>query len=245
VGGSVEVAETGLSVRVTLKNAGDRATGAVNLEGELLGRQDVGRLEEGVPAGQARSLVLRYPPDLPRPGVYALTLLVDFAEATPGADSNTPTVSQRAFLLLALGASPEPAVKVEAAEGRLDTRSDLAVGLESQDGAAHRVRLRVLTPHGLRAENPIAEVAVPPAGRVSVPVPLYRANAPRGSQQGVLLVAETSDGPLARTAVATAVVDIAPDSAWLPRLRLPLFVLAVLLLLTAVALELRPGRAPA
>src|SRR5262249_5949843 len=61
----------------------------------------------------------------------------------------------------------------------------------------------------------------------------------------VLLVAEASDGPLARTTVATGVVDIAPDSPWLPRLRLPLLLLAVLLLLSAVALEGRAGRARA
>jgi hypothetical protein len=242
VSGTVEATESGIAVRVSLKNAGDRGTGSVSVEGEFLGRRQEGTLDQGVPAGESRSLLLRYPPEVPRRGVHPLTLLLDFAETGPGADGNPPTESQRAFLLLALGANPPPAVRVDAAEGRLETRSSLAVGLESLDGASHRVRLRVLTPHGLRAENPPAEVGVPAAGRVSVPIPLLRSGAPRGSRQGVLLVAEAGDGPLARTTVTTGVVEIAPDPAIMPRLRLPLVVLGVLLLASAVALEFQHRR---
>ncbi len=238
----MKAAEGSIEVRVSLKNVGDRGAGSVNVEGELLGRRQEGSLDQGVPAGESRSLLLRYPPEVPRRGVHALALLFDFTEGPPGADGRPPTESQRAFLLLALGANPPPAVRVDAAEGRLETRSSLAVGLESLDDAAHRVRLRVLTPHGLRAENPPAEVEVPAVGRVSVPIPLLRSGAPRGSRQGVLLVAEASDGPLARTTVATSVVELAPDSALMPRLRLSLLVLAGLLLASAVALEFRRGR---
>jgi hypothetical protein len=242
VSGTVEATESGIAVRVSLKNAGDRGTGSVSVEGEFLGRRQEGTLDQGVPAGESRSLLLRYPPEVPRRGVHPLTLLLDFAETGPGADGNPPTESQRAFLLLALGANPPPAVRVDAAEGRLETRSSLAVGLESLDGASHRVRLRVLTPHGLRAENPPAEVGVPAAGRVSVPIPLLRSGAPRGSRQGVLLVAEAGDGPLARTTVTTGVVEIAPDPAIMPSLRLPLVVLAGLLLASALALEFQRRR---
>jgi hypothetical protein len=242
VSGTVEAGESGIAVRVNLKNVGDRGSGSVSVEGEFLGRREEGTLDQGVPAGESRSLLLRYPPEVPRRGVHPLTLLLDFAEAAPGANSNPPSESQRAFLLVALGANPPPAVRVDAAEGRLETRSSLAVGLESLDGASHRVRLRVLTPHGLRAENPPAEVGVPAAGRVSVPIPLLRSGAPRGSRQGVLLVAEDGDGPLARTTVTTGVVEIAPDPAMMPRLRLPLVVLGVLLLASAVALEFQHRR---
>jgi hypothetical protein len=242
VSGTVEAAENGLAVRVSLKNVGDRGTGSVTVEGELLGRRQEGSLDQGVPAGESRSLLLRYPPEVPRRGVHPLTLLVDFTEPTPGADGSPPAESQRAFLLLALGANPPPAVRVDAAEGRLETRSSLAVGLESLDGAPHRVRLRVLTPHGLRAENPPADVGVPAVGRVLVTIPLLRSGAPRGSRQGVLVVAEASDGPLARTTVTTGVVEIAPDPALMPRLRRPLLVLAGLLLASAAALEFRRSR---
>jgi hypothetical protein len=243
VSGTVEAGESGIAVRVNLKNVGDRGSRSVSVEGEFLGRRQEGTLDQGVPAGESRSLLLRYPPEVPRRGVHPLTLLLDFAEAVPGADSNPPpTESQRAFLLVALGANPPPAVRVDAAEGRLETRSSLAVGLESLDGASHRVRLRVLTPHGLRAENPPAEVGVPAAGRVSVPIPLLRSGAPRGSRQGVLLVAEDGDGPLARTTVTTGVVEIAPDPAIMPRLRLPLFVLGGLLVASALALEFQRRR---
>jgi len=235
----VEATKSEIAVRVSLTNVGDRATGSVSVEGEFLGRRQEGALDQGVPAGESRSLLLRYPPEVPRRGVHPLILLLDFAEAASGANSTPPTESQRAFLLLALGANPSPAVRVEAGEGRLETRSSLAVGLESLDGASHRVRLRVLTPHGLRAENPPAEVGVPAAGRVSVPIPLLRSGAPRGSRQGVLFVAEAADGPLARTTVTTGVVEIAPDPAIMPRLRLPLLVLAGLLIAAAMALEFR------
>jgi hypothetical protein len=245
VSGAVEATESEIAVRVSLKNVGDRATGTVSVEGEFLGRRREGTLDQGVPAGESRSLLLRYPPEVPRRGVHPLTLLLDFAEAASAANANPPTVSQRAFLLLALGANPPPAVRVDAAEGRVETRSSLAVGLQSLDGAPHRVHLRVLTPHGLRAENPPADVEVPAAGLVSVPIPLLRSGAPRGSRQGVLFVAEAADGPLARTTVTTGVVEIAPDPAIMPRLRLPLLVLAGLLLASAVALEFRRSRGKA
>jgi hypothetical protein len=141
VSGVVQAAAGGLDVTVTLKNVGDGGAGPVVVEGELGGRRQTGTLDEGVPPGASGSLLLHYPNDLPRPGVHALTLLLDYSEAAPGADGTTPSVSQRAFLLLALGANPEPAVRAEAPEVRLETRSNLIVGLESEDGAPHRVRL--------------------------------------------------------------------------------------------------------
>jgi hypothetical protein len=130
--------------------------------------------------------------------------------------------SQRAWLLLALGANPGPAVRLTVDTLRLDVKGDLAVRLESADGEGHRVRLRALTARGLRAEGDGTEVAVPARGR---------------SPDAVLLVAEALDGPVARTAVLAVPVEIAPDPSLLPRVRTPVLVLGGLLLAVALLTE--------
>jgi hypothetical protein len=116
----------------------------------------------------------------------------------------------------------------------------LPVGLESTDGAAHRVAVRVLPPRGLNVlGGPLVDLDVPGSGRVTAPVSLLRAGAPRESRQGILIVASAADGPLERTAVATGVVTIARDPALLPRLRPALWLLAAALLGAAAWAELR------
>jgi hypothetical protein len=152
---------------------------------------------------------------------------------------NPPMASQRAWLLLALGANPGPAVRLAADTLHLDVEGDLAVRLESADGEGHRVRLRALTARGLRAEGGGAEVAVPARGGATARLPLVRAGAPRGSRHAVLLVADALDGPLARAAVLVAQVEVAADPSLLLRLRAPLLVLGLVLLAVALGFEAR------
>ena len=146
--------------------------------------------------GQTVSAPLVFPREVPRPGVYPVVLLLDYAPRA--AEGATPTaVSQRAFLLLTLGATAAAPVRLSAPEVTLRDRAPLAVSLESADGRAHRVRLRVLTPRGLNPERIEDEVQVPATGVATVSVPLLRGAVPRPSQQGVLVVAETLDGEIA------------------------------------------------
>jgi hypothetical protein len=239
VSGSVETEAGGLEVHVELANRGERAGAPVTVEGELLGARREARVESEIPPGESRRVMLPFSVQPPRPGVYALALLIE--SPGPGGLTN----SQRAYLLLALGANAEPAVRIDVPKLSLDTRGPLAVQIESRDGAAHRVRVRALTPRDLRAEDPAEDVQVPARGEVSVPVTLLRAGAPRGTRRGILVVAATTDGTVERTTVATGVVDIASDPAWMPRPRVrpSLLVLAALLLAGAAFEEVRRGRA--
>jgi hypothetical protein len=236
VTGSANATDEALLVRIELKNVGDRPASPLTVRGELLGERREARIDPGAASGETRVATLSFPLEVPRPGVHALTLLLEFPDIGGGAPGAEPTASQRAYLLLALGENAPPAVKVDAPVAHVETAGRIAVGMESVDGEAHRVRLRVLTPLGLRAEEPENEVAVPAKGRAETAVTLLRAGAPRPSQQGVLVVAEVVDGPLARTAVSTGVVEIEAPAAWLPRHR-SLLVLAAILLLGAAALE--------
>lgn len=247
VSGSVALAgEDTLDVRVDLANHGGDS-GAVAMVGELAGRYDEATVT-AIDAGGTGSAHLRFPRDVGRPGMYPVVLRLDYAPRVAPAGGAVPA-SRRAFLLLSLGASASPAVRLTAPEVPLADRVLLPVTLQSTDAAAHRVRLRVLGPRGLNAERARDEVDVPATGRVIVEVPLLRGSVPRGSRQGVLMVAETLDGELARTSTAVTTVEVEPEPAWLPSLRLPLVLVGLLLLLTAGVIEwrhLRPARgAPA
>jgi hypothetical protein len=232
-----------LEVRVVVHNPGGRIEGPLEVVGELLGERREARVSSGLPASGTAAVVLPLLVEPSRPGLHALVLLLEHpAAGPPDAAGNPPVESQRAWLLLALGARPEPAVRMSADPVVLDVRRPLTVRLESADGTAHRVRLRGWPPRGLRFETPEALVDVPSDGEVRASIPLIRAGASRDTRQGVLVVAENVDGPLARTAVAAAIVDVAPDPSVLPRLQWPLLGAGVVLLALAALAEERGRR---
>jgi hypothetical protein len=231
-------------VRIVLTNRGDRAAAPLDVTGELLGERREKHLEEGIAPGGSSVVSLDFTASGVRPGLHALTLLLEHpVEGTPDAAGNPKVASHRAWLLLALGANPPPPVRLSAEALTIDVRGALLVRTESADGAVHRVRLRALTARGLRPEDDGTELAVPAFGSVAAALPIVRAGAPRGSRHAVLLVAESLDEPLVRTAVATAEVDVAPDPSWLPRLRTPLLGLGLLLLAVALGAEVLWARA--
>jgi hypothetical protein len=241
VSGAVLSAPPLVEVRVDLTNRGDAPARAVSLEGGLLGRRDRTRLEDDLPPGETRGARLRFAVGSPPPGVHALALHVRYSSdggpAGPGGES-----SQRAYLLLALGASPPPAVRIAVADLRLDTSAAVTARLESADGRPHRVRLRLLTPRGLQPFGGEPEVQVPATGASTTALTVLRGGAPRPSRQGVVVLAETVGEDVASASAATAVVEVQPDPAWLPRLRRPLAALAMVLLAAAIYEELRRRR---
>jgi hypothetical protein len=74
-------------------------------------------------------------------------------------------------------------------------------------------------------------VDVPGQGGARVEIVLLHGTAPPESRQGILIVAESLEGPIERMAVGTSAVDIAPEPARLAHARAPIFVLALILLL--------------
>lgn len=231
VGGSVEVAQDTLGVRIEIRNRGDSAAAPLDVEGELLGRYDTAHLEAGVGPRGSTACTLRFPSAVPRPGVHLLALDLRFV-------AGGARVSRRGYLLLALGSNPEPAVRVSVTPARLETRGHLQLALESADGEPHRVRVRVLAPLGLNPDHPGQEHSVPAAGQVGLEVGLTLGVTLPERHQGILVVAETTDGKEERTTVASAVVEIVPFRPWLPRLRRYLVFLALGLLGSALGFEL-------
>jgi hypothetical protein len=239
VGGAVEAADETLDVRVDLVNKGDLAATAVDVRGELGDEEDLVAMPNGVPSGATRSVMFRFE-RVPPPGVHVLGLRLDYTEeAAPG---RTPvTTSQRAYLLLSLGANPGGALRVTAGEATFGTRGIVPVRVESADGAAHRVRVRVLTPRGLNPEAPV-EIDVPAAGAVTADVAVLRGSVPRPSRQGILVIAEVIGGEMAQASVVATLVHVTPHPALLPRLRWPLGILAAALLVAAGVAEARSRR---
>jgi len=240
VSGGVVATEPRLVVRVTITNRGDAPAGSIDVLGELLGERRESHVPGVLARGASDSVTLEFRPAASRAGLHALTLLLEHpVEGPPDGAGNPPMASQRAFLLLALGANPGEAVRIDAEPLTLDVRGNLVVRLESRDGEPQRVELRALTARGLRPDGEPIEVTVPAHGQATVQLPIARAGVPRERRQALLLVAETLDGPLARTSVAAASVDLQPDPARLPRLRTPLLVLGLVLVVFALGHELR------
>jgi hypothetical protein len=237
VGGSVaSQSDDALEVRVDLTNAGDQAAAPLTVSGELFAHQQTQRLEAGVPAGAARSVLLKFPLAEAQPGVHALLLSLEYASAL---GELAQTFDQPGYMLIAIGENAEPAVRLSVPDVQMDSVGRFAVSLSSRDGAPHRVSLRVRVPRGLRVDPPESSVAVPAQGALPVALSLFRVDAPWQSQQGLLVVATTSDGALLRTTAATGVVHVREDPARMPRLRKPLLALALVLLAVALAAELR------
>lgn len=233
VGGSVRSEDETLVVAVQVDNKGDAAVGPLLVGGELLDRYDEARAENGVAAGSWTEVTLRFPVETERPGVHAVALRLDY-QSPP---HTGPWASQAAYLLLALGANPPAAVRVSTQEASVETHGRVPVQLESADGRAHDVLLRLLTPKGLNPFGEAAAVAVPAQGRVSAALDVLRAGAPRLTRQGVLVLATTTDGGAQTVAVAEGAVVLTADPALMPRLRLPILILAMALLGTAVGVE--------
>lgn len=237
----VSASEDALDVRVDLKNRGDRAAAPLGIEGGLLGHKETGRLEDGVPAGASRSVVLRFPIADAPPGVHALLLSIEYSAASSGA---AQAFSQPAYILIALGENPAPAVSVSVPDVRMDSVGRFEVSLSSQDGAPHHVSLRVQAPRTLRADPLESAVLVPAKGALPAEIKLFRVDAPWQSQQGLLVVATATDGGLVRATAATGVVHVLAEPARMPRLRKPLLGLALLLLAGAIVAELRRRQKP-
>jgi len=239
VSGAVRHTGDALEVHVDLTNRGDAFAGSVTAEADLLGERGRSTLPEGLAPGGTGRLTFHLPLDLPRPGVYALTLLLDYSTVDPGAAASPETLSQRAYLLVSLGAAtPPPAVRVSVAPGTLGTYGTVPIEIESADGQAHRVRVRVETARGLRALDGGREVDVPTEGAARLEAGLVRSGPPRSGRQGILVIVEAQDGDVHRTAVATGSVELVREEPWLPRLRVPLAAAAALLVAATLAAEL-------
>jgi hypothetical protein len=235
VKGSVQPEDEELVVSVQVDNRGDAAVAPLVIHGELLGRHDEAQKETGVAAGSWTEVQLRFPQDaVTRPGVHVVALRLDYQSRPSVAWS-----SQAAYLLLALGANPTPSVRVFVEEATIETRGRVEVGLESADGRPHVARLRLLTPKGLNPFGETGEVAVPAQGRVSAGIDVLRGSAERNTRHGILVAASTTDGDVQTAAVAEGAIVVEKDPAVMPRLRIPLTVLSIGMLLAATAIELR------
>jgi hypothetical protein len=231
-----------VQVRVDLANLGNEPAHGVTIEAELLGHRQFSKLEEDLPGQMGGNATFAFDVGALAPGVYTLALHVQYARSSAAGD----TASQRGYLLLALGASPRPAVRLIVPEVRLDTLAPIPIRVESADVRPHRIRLRMLAPRGLQPFGPEPEVSVPPFGSVIGEMKVLRGGAPRPSVQGLVLLAETIGEEPANASAATATVQVEADPARMPRARWWLLALAVLLLAAAGYAEYRqrgPGRA--
>ena len=236
VSGAVESVGDVLEVRVDVANKGGTAASTLDIRAELGGQTDVRTIAAGVPPGGTRSAVFPFPPPA-RPGVHLLGLRLDYVEKG-GPEAGA---SQRAFLLLSIGANPPPTVRVTAGEAAFELTGTVPVRVESADGRPHRARVRVLTPRHLNANEPV-ELDVPANGAATAEVAVLRGSVARPSRHGVLAVAETLDGDYAHAAVAATLVHVSADPALMPKLRFWIAAAAVSLLLAAGLFEWRRSR---
>jgi hypothetical protein len=232
-------------LHVELRNAGDAEARELRLYGRLGDDWSEARLAK-LGAGSQAEVSLRFRADVAEPGIHAVPLLVEFHAAADAPDR--PFRASRLYVMLQLGPLLAPALRVFAPRLVLSVQGFLEVGLESADALPHRVRVSVLPALGLSAPELPAEVQVPAFGRASVPIRLLSAGSAFAGRNQVLVIASVLGEPAARDAVATAVVDVVASPPLFPRLRRPLLVVGLGLLLLALGLEARArlarGRPP-
>ncbi len=234
VTGTVAPDDEELVVTVQVDNRGDVGVIPLVVQGELLGGYDEVHKEAGIAPNSWTEVVLRFPQADARPGVHLVPLRLDYQSPQAG-----PWISQAAYLLLSLGANPAPAVRVFVGETTVETRGRIAVELESADGRPHVAQLRLLTPKGLNPFGQAGDVSVPAQGRARATLEVLRGTAARNTRQGILVAAVTTDGDAQTAAVAEGSVVLAADPALMPRLRIPLTVVGLLLLLGVTVAEVR------
>jgi len=231
-------AEDRIDVRIGLANRGEAAARVASVEAELFGHRDTRRLESDILPGQTGTVRFSFPLAEAVAGVHAIVLHLEYR--SPGGPGDAELLLlQPAYVLVALGEAAAPAVTLTAPEARMDSVGRWRIGLESHDGAAHRVWLRAVLPRHLRVDPAESLVEVPAAGRVERELLLFRVDAPWESTQGALLLASTEGEELVRTSAAVAVVRVGHEPGWLPRLRRPLVALMLALFLAAAYFELR------
>lgn len=240
LGGRADARAEGLEIGVRLVNHGSDARD-VSLTGELGGaeaRRDLGR---PMPGGAEVEVLLDFPPRLERPGLHAVLLRIASRPADAG--ESDPLLHQLSYLGFPLGARPAPAFELAATPARIGWSGELVAELRSLEGTAHRVGLRLLTAPGLRAWPAARELELPGGARRRVALGLLRTGARPDTEHGVLIEARLLDGPLERTLVVASEVRVAPHRGRVPPLRTPLLVLSMLLLATALGIEVaRLGR---
>jgi hypothetical protein len=232
--GRAEAGPERLEIAVRLVNHGSDAID-VNLSGELQGvasRRDLG---DPVPGGHEAEVRLDFPSRLERPGLHAVLLRI--ASRPAGSAENDPMRYQLSYLGFPLGASPAPAFELEVDPARIGWSGELVARLRSLEGTPHRVALRLLTAPGLRAWPESVELELPAGARRVVPLGVLRTGARPDTRHGVLIEARVVDGPLERTRVVASEVEVGPERGRVPRLRIPLLVLSMLLLAGALGLE--------
>jgi len=171
--------------------------------------------------------------------VYPVVLLLEY-EDPPG-----QRVEQCAYLLVSLGETPEPALHLEVPRLDLSVQGTLGVLLRSADGQPHSARLRVHAPPSLRVLEIPDTVQVPGSGDVVVPTRLMRATGVRDSDIGIVVLASASEGDVETTVATPAVVHVRPALGWLPRWRGVILAVSGLLILAALAVEVRRRFRPA
>ncbi len=242
VSGTVLSTTPRLEVRVEISNRGDRPAVPLTVTGGFFGQERIARLGAGVPPGGRGAVILEFDGEAAPAGVHALTLLLEHpVPGAPDAAGNPPLSSRPAWLLVALGTTADPAVRLQAKPTRIDVRGALEVQVESTDGRPHQVRLRAFTARGLRSSGEL-QLSVPARGAASTRVEVVRAGAARGTEHAVVLIAETTDSPSLRTTVLAGSVQVAADPSLLPRRRKALLAGGILLLAAAALAEILQRR---
>ena len=219
-----------LDVQVDLENTSAADVRPLTVTGELRGDEESTELKSGLARGERERVVLHFP-EAP-PGTFGLALRLIYPPQ-PGA---TETVEQLQCIALRAGGEVTPPIAIHAPDLALETTAEWPLTISSTDGKPHHVQLWIEVPRGLGVST--LSLAVDVDGKTpSVRRPrLYRGKIVRGARVGAYVMAEAEGGT---SVLGQGTIEILPDPALLPRLRLPLAILALLLLSAAAALEVK------
>ena len=216
VSGEVLATEPRLEVRVLVTNRGDRPAAPVEVSGELLGSSAPARLAAELAPGGSGAVVLDVRRRSGAAGVHALDAAARARarRARRDAGGNPPLASERAWLLVALGASPRARrARCAAAPSRIAVRGALEVDArERRRRAAPRRAAGADAPAACASRAQPLEVDVPAIGAARVRRSPWCARVPRAGRATASCSSPSRATAVpVRTAVAVAPVEVAPD----------------------------------
>ncbi len=231
-----EVREGTLAVQLTVRNSGDEPGRSVGAALHVLNRTIRSEVRPLLRPGETWEAELAMPAVNVGTGRWPYRILVDYADA-----NGYPFQALHVGTVMAGAPPPAKVVVVGVSAPPLAASGSLELRVKNLSPNARSVSIAVHLPEGIELAEPVSPVECAAWEERRVTASLVNRSALPGSRYAVFVSAEYDDGPVHQAVVAPATVEIVAEQSLFERRRIPLWVVAGLLVVawgTAVSWRL-------